>query len=294
MIESDLSCTRVIKLWSLTLFYSVSLTLVMGIINRGISMNDITHAFFPILRRTYWFSSAYIALLLLSPFLKRILGLERVILLKFLVLLTVLIVFFSTISKPMDNWLVYIIYFSYIYILFGYIKLYGIQEQLSKKTYLLLGILFYLATCCVLCFCSSTSNHLLQMCGKVTRQYLKDYKSFPNFAMSLLIFFGVTSFDGYYSRLVNTISRSSYGVYCFHQTPCFYPYLWAQILLSEKVVSLNNLFLTIVYVIGVGLTVYLFGSLIDIIGLKVIERYWMSSKIVQKANNMLNLFYLGL
>ena len=75
MVSSKLKLKRLINLWCQVVFYCVVSYLICSLfIYDDFSIKTLIGCFFPIIRKKYWFFSAYFVLMLLSPFLNKILN----------------------------------------------------------------------------------------------------------------------------------------------------------------------------------------------------------------------------
>ena len=71
-IDSKFKWKKVLKIWGLVLFYSISIYLVLILIGvRQFNTSECIKAFFPILTKEYWFVNCYLLLYILSPFLNK-------------------------------------------------------------------------------------------------------------------------------------------------------------------------------------------------------------------------------
>jgi surface polysaccharide O-acyltransferase-like enzyme len=74
MADASFRGSRFVKLWLEELFYTVILTLLMVCFYPAdVKPNYVIAAFFPVFGYNHWFISGYLVLILLSPFLKKIL-----------------------------------------------------------------------------------------------------------------------------------------------------------------------------------------------------------------------------
>ena len=72
MVDYEFKASRILKIYGTTWFYTAVITSLMVVIGGvNITAEDLAGAFMPFLRKTLWFSSLYICLLLLAPFLHK-------------------------------------------------------------------------------------------------------------------------------------------------------------------------------------------------------------------------------
>ncbi len=138
--DAKWSISKVIRLWAEVLVYSILVPLVMNgfgafdIGSSGLSVKQ--QIFMPVTYEHYWFATAYIMLLILSPVLstavtkldKRIFG----------AVLILLIIVFSVIKSvdpyliPWDRYGNDVMWFVVLYLTAGYIRMYGIPFKLVR------------------------------------------------------------------------------------------------------------------------------------------------------------------
>lgn len=75
MVLSNIKFKKLLNLWCQVAFYSITTYLVASLlIYDNFSIKAFISCFFPIVRKKYWFFTAYFILMLLSPFLNKILN----------------------------------------------------------------------------------------------------------------------------------------------------------------------------------------------------------------------------
>lgn len=75
MVTSKLKVTRILKLWLQVVTYSVITYLISSLfIDYNFSFRQLIKSFLPILTNRYWFFTAYFIMVLLSPFINKILN----------------------------------------------------------------------------------------------------------------------------------------------------------------------------------------------------------------------------
>ena len=76
MVDSKFNVEKIIKLYSELFFYTFFITFLMLFVEDNISIKMIIRGVMPFFGKALWFISAYISLLMLSPYLKNIFKLE--------------------------------------------------------------------------------------------------------------------------------------------------------------------------------------------------------------------------
>ena len=158
-VEKDFNVKRVFKLWLQIFCYSVGFMLFFRITGiEKLNNVDTIKTFFPFAYNQYWFMTAYLYLMVLTPFINKLLNvLKQQDYKKMIVVLTIFLVIIPTIfytSGMIGSTLtpIGVILFVYLYIIGGYIKLYGLKffENKKAKNMFLIVLGYVIITCLVL------------------------------------------------------------------------------------------------------------------------------------------------
>ena len=115
MVDKDFKSERVVKLYSQVFFYTTIITTILVVSGLSIPIKDIFRGYFPFFGRALWFSSAYITLMLLTPYLKRIFNIGEKKLYQLLCLMFVFISVVSTFPDLQQNYLCNTLWFAFVY-----------------------------------------------------------------------------------------------------------------------------------------------------------------------------------
>lgn len=259
MCTSNITLRKFLKLTLEVIFYSVIIYLVFCATGYStLNVKDAILSLIPIADCNKRFTSAFILFYLAIPFLNILLkGLNR----KNHILLLVLLLYVYT-ALPMVKANVafnYLSWFSVLYLIASYIRIYGLPHNYSAKfwgwsallTLLLsvLSIVFPLAfhRGCTYFFVSD-SNHIMAILTAVT-----SFMFFKNLKIG-------------YCKVVNTIAATTFGVLLIHassDTMC--QFLWIDLFDNPGHYS------TPIYAIGVVFAIFASCSMIDFIRIKTIE-----------------------
>ena len=137
-IKKIFSIKKLIKLWLEVVFYSVGVTFVFAISGKvQLNFKELIKFIFPISFNKYWFITIYIILYTLMPFINRYVKKvnkeqyqKLLVILFFLCVGLYSIMYSSTTysmneSLPLSN----IIFYILVYLIGGYIRLYGIEKN---------------------------------------------------------------------------------------------------------------------------------------------------------------------
>lgn len=140
MATSKIKFKKLLSLWFQVVFYTLTTYLFSSLlIYKNFSFSVFVGCFFPIISKKYWFFSAYFILMLISPFLNKILNNSTK---KELYLLSGLLFIISYLSLKQSIGSIYdlnsgysVLWFITLYIFAGTLKLYPLN---IKKTYTLI------------------------------------------------------------------------------------------------------------------------------------------------------------
>ena len=256
LVEQKSSFKRIVKVWIHVFFYTAPITILLFIFCGNVSMKELVQCFLPYVGRPLWFASAYISLLLLSPFLNKALQSKKDTIKKFLFSSFLIICFLPTFAKEMDTYICAVAWFCFIYMCVGYYKKYTVKCYTDHGFLLvLLGITLYVVMVYIHTY--GYNPTIKNIAGR----FLHDFKSLPNIITAFLIFIGIISMRNYNSECINVIASGAFSVYIVHQIPALYMELWKwmlNIMLSFKNISFNIMFCLSI------ICLYLFISIIDI------------------------------
>lgn len=175
------------------------------------------HALFdPLWASCYWFATAYVLLMLMSPLLNRLLlktskdGLKKVL---------ILTVFIPVFSQYGSSHVTDVINFAYMYVLTGYLKLYGedIIARLAKPRYFIaVSAVFLLSRIAVSTEYVSVPARTLAVLVENTLAMATRH-SVILLADAYLVFFFAMKKPPRVNGKVNAIAGCTFGVYLFHE-----------------------------------------------------------------------------
>lgn len=256
LTESNFKAERILKLWLEVYFYAVLITILCMILNVG-NANIVTlvQAFFPIYGRPVWFAAEYMCMLILSPFMNKLLETNHEICKKLLIIFGVLIIGCATMfpiehTTPAFSELVW---FCFLYLLIGYWKKFPIYFCQKKGLCWILFGITYLVQCVLYIMCVNCGVVQLRT---IANYYMHHYETLLAFLSSIFLFYAMKNTHISYNRVINTIARSAFAVYLIHQIPAFYPFLWNGIFQVDSHVYEEYFFL---YIIGIEILLFVFG-----------------------------------
>lgn len=282
MVDSKFKATRVLNLWGELFIYTFCFTILAFFIDRSVSVKDVIKGIFPFSTRALWFASAYLILIVLHPFLQRIFLISKKQLYFLVAALTYFLCVMPTFAAKQNDFIVNIAWFVYVYILVGMVKKYtdcfSSRRNALQKYGLFIGLLIYLILTSFRTLSLVCDNTYVDVLCRLSEQYLSDIKSLPNALCALCIFISVVSREPAESKIINNIARPAFAAYIIHQTPAFYPILWAKIIYTDYWFSFEPVSFILLLLVSV-LFIYSVCYFVDLLRTNVFEYFFWNSQI---------------
>ena len=280
MVEKHITVKKILRLAGEVWFYSISIWAIWSIceiyknnINWIDSIKEAKYAFFPILTSHYWFVTAYLILMILSPFFnKLIFALNqteyRCLLISVIMIFVILQGGFPNIFLGMSDGRLMPVFI--MYLIAGYIKRFRKEKKNNARKHWTVALVFYL-----LLF---ASFYLITLWGiKSGNQFILANRYFYRELNSPLIvvictemFIAIMETDIAYNRLINTIASCTFGVYLIHSNRWMLEILSKIFPIYEEQRSLYIL----LHSIFAFLMIYAFCTVIDLIRGKTVGKLW--------------------
>lgn len=220
----------IVKTVTTTLFYSITFLLLYMLLHRDFSISMVKDSFFPIYSQSYWFVTSYIGLMLIAPFLSRIaLTLNKK---QYRTLIVVLFVLsFEYLYGRVYAGVRSLLFFSFLFLIAGYIKLYGVPFKWVKNKGMIMIVLwslyFVMATAINLIFCLPTQYTLRSTSNDSMTLFL---------SLAVFVYFLCTNIPLKLESLILKIVPYCFGVYLLHDNPLFRRDLWTLIIPDHYIV----------------------------------------------------------
>lgn len=226
LIGSTFKWSRAIKVWAETFFYSVVCFGVSVVFRlEPVTSGKMMLSFLPLLTRHYWFTVAYLALYAVSPFLNKLLSAlsekEYTVLAvggAVLLSLWTSVVYFSEGVLTGGN--TGLLWFIYLYILGGYIKLYRHKFPKTGACLIATGILIVALL---------GYSFLSQKIGFMRNFAALEDDSIFELMLSVLLFLifqGVSCNCTLWNKIITFIASCSFGVYLIQESCMLRQWLW--------------------------------------------------------------------
>lgn len=261
--KTEFRWNGIIKTVIATLFYSIAFLVLAWLLGKDVTPSNIMDALLPIHQEQYWFVTAYVGLMLIAPFLAR---LATVLNKKqYQIMLALLFVLsFEYLYGRVYAGLRSILFFSFLFLIAGYVKLYGIpQKWKDNKGVIVLLIWFFLfgvATLTNIVFCPQEKFLLRSSSNDCMILFL---------SVALFVYFAYTNISNKALIMLSKISPYVFGVYLVHDNPIFRKDLWAAVIPEHTILPIAFhclLIALIVFYIGMAID-FLRQQMFGIIGI---------------------------
>ena len=298
LIEQNFSLKKLLKILGSVWFYTIIIWLIwiltivfQGNFELGKIFKETLYAFFPVTLSHYWFVTAYVIILILSPFMnKLIFALDYQNYKKFLAIIIIIFVFIAG-GIPLVLTGVFngrIFPMMMLYFIAGFIKRFRNEKKFNASRHFIIALLLYLML--------FSSAYIFTYIGtKLGITAIIDGMYFYRKLNSpLIVGICVEMFIAFFelnvknSKLINEIASCTFGVYLIHGNRLLNP-LFIKLFPIYKV---TNSFYILVYSIIAVVTIYISCTLIEFLRKKTIEKIWVSylNKHLDAITNRIKLF----
>lgn len=226
LINSErIKISKILKLWGQMLFTSISIYIVFCILGlEHLKIQYIIKRILPVIFEEWWFSSTYFVLYIISPVLNNML--KRIERNNYKRMLLIMLVFWCIIptlfgTSFQSNSL---IWFVTLYCVAGYIKLYGQDWKISNKKYFLLALVIVIFTYSSVILLDLKNIRVSNFENNIL--YFYNMQRLPMFLISLFVFLGFKETTVEYSRFINIIASTTFGIYLIHDDNYMRRFLW--------------------------------------------------------------------
>ena len=225
LVDLPFRAVRPIRLYLTLAFYSISITFLTLLTGRHTCVQHVVQGFFPFTFMATWYTNAYISLLLISPFLQRILK-QPLRVIRTLVFLILLLVCLPA-SLPWMNAYDYVsdmLWFPCVYLVVGYLK-HQTRAFEWGATWL-----YALVTCLGYAMIAVLRASSCPQVATMAELYRASIKSLPNFAIAYCVFVFFLRLRLGNVKWINKLAQSVFSVYVIHQIPALGNWHWGMAL----------------------------------------------------------------
>lgn len=274
MINSKFTLKKFLKLEGTILFYSIGiLMLFSNFIDPigNIDIKTIIRSLLPLLFSMYWFATCYIVLMFISPFLNyTIKTFTKKHLQKLIITLIILWCLIPTFLKTEPGYSQFV-WFVTLYLIASYTKLY-FPHRINIKKHLfvaVISIIILLGSVVTFNIIGNFTGISLFLDKSII--FLRE-NNLLILIISIELFLVFLGIKPFYSKFINIIGCSTFGVYLIHDNYLMRAYLWKTIFRNSDYYHSKYL---ILHAICTIIIVYIGCTVIEIIRQNTFEKIWM-------------------
>lgn len=271
MVDSNWRIGKVVKLWIQVLCYSILVPLVLGIIGvvdiASLDFGTIQQIILPITYEHYWFATAYVMMYLLSPVLAMaVKNMGRVQLRNVILVMLVVFCGFKSVNPYLIPWDKYgcdFAWFICLFLIAGYIRMYGIEFFDSRIKAFMVYIGFSILTFAI----ALSASFAVRITGKF--EYYMDMTYCYNYITVLVASVGLFyvfihtkiggDAEGKLSVLINRIAGYTFGIYLLHENILLRE-MWPKVLGID---AANGKWWQIIHMLLCILIIFAVGVIVD-------------------------------
>jgi len=269
--SKNVKINKFLKLELQLITYSL-LKLVIGLLTKKItfSFKVLVYYMFPVTYDIWWFPTTYMILYLIFPVINSCVhALNRVTYRNYLIFMAIIWSVIPTLIVKDVYLCNNLVWFTFLYLIAGYLRKYSIGENTKSTKWIVYGVLIGLTIYLLSIICDIIGLFYAE--AAKGSGYLIGYSMVPDLIASVLILIGFTRIN-IQNKFINFISTTTFGIYLLHDGEITRPWIWHDIL---KVETYTNSNLLIPYSIFAIVSVFVVGSIIEIIRIYTIEKLYM-------------------
>lgn len=265
-VDRDFRFRKIVHIWLTVIMYTIP---IMGYLySIGVaSRTDIVHALLPIEWSPLWFAGYYIVLMFISPALNLLVKrAPKNILEFFLIIMFCIQCLYTTLTTELGFFSNDIWTLIFIYVLTGYIKVYVKKIPKVRSAFVIFGIIWFGLTL----LRAVAANCSIGILSSYCETYRARLQTIPNLLMAYMAFYAFLGMKKRISNLINILASATLGIYCFHQVPVWYNYLWEQgfhaTIYAQNLHGIKRMAYTLCSI----LAVWIIGTTIELVRTKIV------------------------
>lgn len=283
MCKSNITIKKFIKLLCECMFYRIAIYLIF-LVSGYVSFNikELVKTLIPIYNVKQNFTSCFLIFYLCIPFLniliKHINEKQHIYLLAVCLFTYVLMGTIPYFQVSMN----YVSWFIVLYFIASYIRLYPKNIYSNTKIWIILSLILILVACLSVVICYYLNLH--------PYLFVSDSNTFLALAIGICSFLLFNNLDIKYSKSINTVASTTFGVLCIHaNSDTMRQWLWRDTLNN---VSAYYTDYALLHALGSAIMVFIVCSLIDLLRIKYVEKPFLNvfskyeDKILIKINKL--------
>lgn len=275
---------KVMKLWSVVFFYSVSIyaICVLGLKLQPLALKDIVHVLLPIHYDLYWFITQYMALFLISPFLIKAANCMSRESYRNLLIISFFIVSILQLSGLKGGFS--LLWFIFLFMFAGYIRIYNPRHFIKKHP-----LASYITMTCILAFISIVGGYHQSQLSIVS--YLGFYNGPFIFVSSISLFYVFKEMktlkeNNWIVKATFFFAPACFGIYLIHEHPYLKDYLWENVL--NLALSLHEV--NVLFVLFISIVLFIVCALIEKMRIFMFKLIQIDNGIAFISNKMVDFY----
>lgn len=285
--KKEINKKSIINLAKITWFWSV-LILVITILSKNadlLGIKILVNSLFPIVRGTYWYVTAYIAMYMVMPYLNIVI--DKLTKKEYINFLIILIIIFSIVptfagatSLNSTNKASSVYSLILIYFLGGFIRKFGDEFVYSTKKMVLLFLISILISMGVLLLLNIANMYSIVHIDSINKLYGRFMRTNSIFQIisGTLLFLIFKNLNIKHNKYINGIAKNVFGVYIIHTNPIVMEVLWNRVVRVNRYE--NSPYIMLIEVI-IAISVFVICLLLDMIRSKV---WVLCVKVIKRLN----------
>jgi hypothetical protein len=274
---------KILKIWGEMLFYSLGISIVLWAAGVGtVTPEMIVISLLPVLTDTWWFASCYFIMLILAPFLNRMVhSIDRRMHMELIAVLLLLWSVVFTVTK----WAVEggnLSWFITLYLVAAYLRLYGgrIADSMALNIVIAIVSIAVMELSFIALDLTVSGGAKLPYCDRV---FYVGMRSLPQFALSLSVFNIFRNIRMEHHPCLNALALTTFGVYLIQEHPLMKDYLWQGLFRNFEYSHSDMLVLHMLMAVSIT---YAICAAIDAIRIRTAEKAFMAAFRRTKLSKM--------
>lgn len=231
---------RITSIWKITFFYGAIFCILNYIMNfRDYQIRDLFETFFPITYKSYWYVTAYVGILLISPILNSAINQfsekqYRWLLASLVTMVSIPVTFFPKANPFSDE--SHLLLFVLIFLIMGYYKKYG-KKFINYKLLFALSMFWMIISAVFIILIANIFNN--EEILKYTTFWMKG-ESLPMIFASISLTVAFIEKSVVNNKKINSIAEGSFDVYLIHMNHFVYLWLWNTLVPIKNYYTTNS------------------------------------------------------
>ncbi len=283
--KSKITARKILRIEGQVLFYSISIFIILSMIFKTqINIQNCIYYFGPISKNLYWFATAYMLIMIFSKYINKLAdSLEKM---EFKILIFTLLIIYFTLPTYLNIRVpaVFIERSVTLYLIGAYIRKYNISNKENKAKYKK-KLLLYFTLNTVIIIATIYIHHISKHYVLGNETFSVQQENPIIVLIAIYMFLLAISAKEIKSKVINTISSTTFGVYLIHDNPIIRLFLWEIIVGCTQYSDKPYM---IVSCIGTTLLIFVACSIIDLIRICTIEKIYMKvvDKVIEKIKKL--------